>query len=61
MGLGDKIGNTAEEAAVKAKEKAVSATDSERLEADGAKDQTAADVQQAGERLNDAARGSTEH
>ncbi len=54
MGLDDKIKNTAQDLTGKGKEAAGKATDNERLEAEGHKDQTAADVKQAGENVKDA-------
>lgn len=56
MGIGDKIGNKAEELGGKAKEAAGDATDNERLEAEGQADQTAAHGKQAGEKVKDALR-----
>jgi uncharacterized protein YjbJ (UPF0337 family) len=54
MGLGDKIGNAAEEAAGKAKEGIGNATDNERLQAEGQGDQAKANLKQAGEDVKDA-------
>jgi uncharacterized protein YjbJ (UPF0337 family) len=54
MGLDDKIRHGAEEAKGKAKEAAGKATDDERLEAEGQKDQTAANLKQAGDDVKDA-------
>ena len=54
MGLDDKIKNTAEDLAGKAKEGAGKATGNERLEAEGQGDQTKANVKQAGENVKDA-------
>ena len=54
MGLGDKMGNAAEEAKGKAKEAAGKATDDERLEAEGQGDQTKANLKKAGENVKDA-------
>jgi uncharacterized protein YjbJ (UPF0337 family) len=54
MGLGDKIGNSAEEAMGKAKEGFGDATDNDKLQADGQKDQTKANLKQAGEHVKDA-------
>ncbi len=59
MGLGDKISNKVQEAAGKTKEKVGDATDNERLQAEGAIDQAAAKVKQAGEHLKDAAKDVT--
>lgn len=60
MGLDDKIGNKAQEAAGKMKEGVGDATDNERLQAEGAKDQAAAKAKQAGEHLKDAAKDITD-
>jgi uncharacterized protein YjbJ (UPF0337 family) len=60
MGLGDKIDNAAEKAAGKAKEATGKATDDERLEAEGRRDQTTAGVKQAGEKVKDAAKDLTD-
>ncbi|SFN39539.1 MULTISPECIES: CsbD family protein [Mycetocola] len=54
MGLGDKIGNAAEEAAGKAKEGIGDATDNDRLRAEGQGDQAKANLKQAGENVKDA-------
>jgi uncharacterized protein YjbJ (UPF0337 family) len=54
MGLGDKIGNAAEEAKGKAKEGMGDATDNERLQAEGQGDQAKANLKQAGEDVKDA-------
>lgn len=61
MGLGDKIGNKAQEAAGKVKEKVGEAGDNERLQSEGAKDQATAKAKQAGEHLKDAAKDVTGH
>jgi uncharacterized protein YjbJ (UPF0337 family) len=61
MGLDDKIGNKAQEAAGKVKEGVGDATDNEKLQAEGARDQTAAKAKQAGEHLKDAAKDVTGH
>ncbi|NHB84513.1 CsbD family protein [Tessaracoccus sp. HDW20] len=53
MGIDDKIGNAAQEAAGKLKEGVGKATDNERLEAEGRADQAKADVKQAGEKIKD--------
>ncbi|MBV1779765.1 CsbD family protein [Paeniglutamicibacter sp. ABSL32-1] len=53
MGLGDKIRNKAQEATGKIKEKTGDATDNERLQAEGLKDQAVADAKQAAERIKD--------
>jgi len=54
MGLGDKIGNAAEEAKGKVEEAAGKATDDRSLEAEGKGDQASANVKQAGEKTKDA-------
>lgn len=54
MGLDDKIGNAAQDAAGKVKEGVGKATDNERLEAEGRTDQASADLKQAGEKAKDA-------
>jgi uncharacterized protein YjbJ (UPF0337 family) len=54
MGLDDKIGNKAEEAAGKVKESAGKATDDEQLEAEGKGDQEKSNLKQAGEKVKDA-------
>ncbi|MFE6970670.1 CsbD family protein [Isoptericola sp. NPDC057653] len=54
MGIGDKAKHTAEEVAGKVKEGAGKATDDERLEAEGKKDQTAANLKKAGDDVKDA-------
>ncbi|WP_411732459.1 CsbD family protein [Paeniglutamicibacter sp.] len=59
MGLDDKIGNKAQEAAGKAKEKAGEATDNEKLQAEGAADQSVAKAKPAGEHLKDATKDVT--
>ena len=53
MGLGDKISNAAEDLAGKAKEAAGKATDNDRLEAEGQKDQVKADAKKVGESVKD--------
>lgn len=53
MGLGDKIRNKVQEATGKIKEKTGDATDNERLQAEGLKDQAVADAKQAAERIKD--------
>ena len=55
MGFDDKIGNKAEGAAGKVKESVGDATDNESLEAEGQRDQSKANVKQAGEKVKDAA------
>jgi uncharacterized protein YjbJ (UPF0337 family) len=54
MGLDDKIKNTAQDVAGKAKEAVGKHTDNERLEQEGRNDQTKADLKQAGENVKDA-------
>ena len=54
MGLDDKIGNAAQEAAGKAKEGIGNATDNDRLRAEGQSDQSKANLKQAGENVKDA-------
>ncbi|AZS44845.1 CsbD family protein [Microbacterium oleivorans] len=54
MGLDDKIKNAAQDLTGKGKEGAGKATNDESLEAEGHKDQTAADLKQAGEHVKDA-------
>lgn len=54
MGLDDKISNAAQEQAGKAKQGIGDATDNERLEAEGHKDEAAAKAKQAGEHVKDA-------
>ncbi|MBW8482248.1 CsbD family protein [Actinomadura parmotrematis] len=56
MGLGDKVGNKAEDLKGKAKEAAGKVTKNERLETEGRADQVSADVKQAGEKAKDAFR-----
>ncbi|MFY1668449.1 CsbD family protein [Plantactinospora sp. WMMB334] len=56
MGIGDKIRHKVEEVTGAAKEKAGEATDNERLRAEGATEQTEANVKQAGDHVGDAAR-----
>ena len=53
MGLGDKIGNAAEDMGGKAKEAAGNATDNDRLKAEGQKDQVKADAKKVGEDVKD--------
>ncbi len=50
----DKAKNTAEGALGKAKEGLGKSTDDESLEAEGRKDQSKADIKQAGEKVKDA-------
>jgi len=54
MGNTDKVRNTAEDLAGKAKETAGKATDDEKLESEGRTDQTKSDLKQAGENVKDA-------
>jgi uncharacterized protein YjbJ (UPF0337 family) len=54
MGLDDKIRNAAEDLSGKAKEAFGKGTDNERLEAEGQRDQTGANVKKAGENVKDA-------
>ena len=54
MGIADKAKNTAQDLAGKAKEVAGDVTNNDELKAEGKKDQTAADVKQAGENVKDA-------
>ena len=56
MGLGDKIGNKAQEVSGKAKEAAGGLTHNEKLQAEGAAEQVAAKAKQAGEHVKDAAK-----
>ncbi|WP_427017475.1 CsbD family protein [Pseudarthrobacter sp. P1] len=56
MGLGDKIGNKAQEVAGKAKEALGDATNNEKLQGEGVADQAAAKAKQAGEHVKDAAK-----
>ncbi|GAB3266238.1 CsbD family protein [Kineosporia babensis] len=54
MSATDKIKNTAQNVAGKAKEAVGKVTDNERLENEGRADQASADVKQAGENVKDA-------
>ena len=56
MGTEDKARNMGQDLKGKAKEATGKVTDNERLEADGKKDQAAADLKQRGEHLKDAVR-----
>ena len=56
MGNDDKIANKGEGALGKAKEKLGDATDNRDLQAEGKKDQSKADLKQAGEKVKDAAK-----
>ena len=53
MGLGDTIGNAAEDMGGKAKEAAGNATDNDRLKAEGQTDQVKADAKKVGESVKD--------
>ena len=53
MGVGDQISNAAEDMGGKAKVAAGKATDNERLEAEGQKDQVKADAKKVGEDIKD--------
>jgi uncharacterized protein YjbJ (UPF0337 family) len=54
MGTEDKAKNMGEDLKGKAKEAAGKVSDNERLEAEGKRDQAAADLKQRGEHLKDA-------
>jgi len=54
MGNDDKVANKADSVTGKAKETLGDATGNESLEAEGKKDQSKADVKQAGEKVKDA-------
>ena len=54
MSLGDKIKNSAQEAAGKVKEKVGDAKGDESMQAEGQADQTKANAKQAGENVKDA-------
>ena len=54
MGLNDKISNAAEKLTGQAKQTAGDATDNEDLQAEGAGQETTADLKQAGEKIKDA-------
>lgn len=54
MGIDDKVSNTVDELAGKAKEGAGRATGDEKLEAEGQGDQAKANLKQAGEKIKDA-------
>ena len=54
MGIADKARNAAQDIAGKAKEVAGEATNDDKLKAEGMKDQSAADLKQAGENVKDA-------
>jgi uncharacterized protein YjbJ (UPF0337 family) len=53
MGTDDKIANSGESTLGKAKEKLGDATDNRDLQAEGKKDQSKADLKQAGEKVKD--------
>jgi len=57
MGLADKAKNAAQDAAGKVKEAVGDATNNEKLEAEGKKDQAAAETKKAGEGVKDAFKG----
>lgn len=54
MGADDKVKNAAQEAVGKVKEGVGDATDNPDLEAEGQRDQSAANLKQAGEHVKDA-------
>jgi uncharacterized protein YjbJ (UPF0337 family) len=54
VGADEKMGNAAQEGKGKIKEAVGEATDNERLEAEGRKDQAAGSLKQAGENVKDA-------
>ncbi|MDO9378487.1 MAG: CsbD family protein [Nocardioidaceae bacterium] len=54
MGLGDKIKNTAEDLAGKAKEAVGDVTNNDELKAEGKADQAKSSTKQAGENVKDA-------
>ncbi len=54
MGMDDKLKNSAESGLGKAKEKLGDASDDHSLEAEGKRDQSKADLKQAGEKVKDA-------
>ena len=57
MGIADKAKNAAQDAAGKVKEAVGDATNNEKLEAEGKKDQAAAETKKAGEGVKDAFKG----
>ncbi|MFK0041946.1 CsbD family protein [Paenarthrobacter sp. NPDC090517] len=57
MGLDDKISNAAEEAGGKVKEKTGETTGNRDLQAEGAGEQSEANLKQSGEKVKDAAKG----
>jgi uncharacterized protein YjbJ (UPF0337 family) len=54
MGFDDKVENTGRDASGKLKEATGEVTDNERLEAEGKRDQSEADLRKAGEKVKDA-------
>jgi uncharacterized protein YjbJ (UPF0337 family) len=56
MGAGDKMKHQAEEAKGKTKKAVGDATDNERMEAEGRREETEAEFKQAGDKLKDAGR-----
>jgi uncharacterized protein YjbJ (UPF0337 family) len=60
MGIDDKIKNTSEDVAGKAKEAVGDATDNEKLQAEGKADQAGANLKQAGEKVKDAFKDATD-
>ncbi len=54
MGMDDKLKNSAEGAMGKAKEKLGDASNDREMQAEGKKDQSKADLKQAGEKVKDA-------
>lgn len=60
VGIGDKIGNKAQEALGKVKENTGDATDNASLQAEGAREEAEARAKQAGEHLKDATRDITD-
>ncbi len=54
MGFDDKLENTGRDASGKVKEATGEASDNERLEAEGKRDQSEADLRKAGEKVKDA-------
>lgn len=54
MGTEDKVSNVAKDVTGKVKEGVGKVTDNERLEAEGRRDQTEADLRKAGENVKDA-------
>ena len=60
MGIDDKIKNTSEDLAGKAKEAVGDATDNEKLQAEGKADQAGANLKQAGEKVKDAFKDATD-